>query len=169
MRKMTGSSVILFMLFHCIVIAQHISIQNSSAAPTANNFTYPQSIFVDSESGHIWVTDFDNHRVMRFDVSGLTSVDENPAILPQRYHLDQNYPNPFNPETQIRFTLQVSGFTTIKIFDLLGKEVATLVHQIEEAGVHTVSFNAARLPSGIYFYTLRSGSFSETKRMVFIK
>ncbi len=141
-----------------------------AATPTANNFTYPQSLFIDSQNGHVWVADFDNHRVLRFDVSTLTTVSKMHSISPpEQYVLAQNYPNPFNPVTRIGFTLFNSGFTSLKVFNLLGKEVATLVDHAKEAGIHTVTFDASRLPSGIYFYTIRSGTFVETKRMILLK
>lgn len=155
-----------------VMISFRISAQIHSlaAVPSANNFAYPQSLFIDSQNGHVWVADFDNHRIVRFDVSTLTMASEKHAsLLPEKYELDQNFPNPFNPATQIKFTLPLRGFTSLKIFDLLGKEVATLLSQSHESGSYTVSFDASRLRSGVYFYTLRSGTFVQTKRMVFLK
>lgn len=89
---------------------------------------------------------------------------------PLTYSLNQNYPNPFNPSTTIRFTVQVTGFTTLKVFDIMGKEVATLVNENLEAGVyHQITFNASGLSSGMYFYRLQSGKFVETKKMLLVK
>ena len=90
-------------------------------------------------------------------------------VLPAEYSLRQNYPNPFNPTTNIRFTIPTSNVTSLKIFDLLGKEVVTLLNEYKKAGEYTVPFNGALLPSGIYFYQLRSGNFTETKKMVLVK
>jgi hypothetical protein len=89
--------------------------------------------------------------------------------IPEKFSLLQNYPNPFNPTTNIKFTIPSSNFTSLKIFDLLGKEVAVLVNEKKDAGEYTIPFNAARLPSGIYFYQLRSGNFVEAKKMVLMK
>jgi hypothetical protein len=85
------------------------------------------------------------------------------------FALDQNYPNPFNPSTSITFSVPVAGKTTLKIYNLLGQEVATLVNGVIEAGTYSEQFNAAALPSGIYLYSLKAGMFSETKHMILIK
>ena len=85
------------------------------------------------------------------------------------FSLDQNYPNPFNPSTTIKFNLAKAGFATLKLYDVLGKEVASMLNSELEAGSHQVSFDASNLPSGTYFYTLTSGSFTETRKMMFLK
>ncbi|MDE3058555.1 MAG: right-handed parallel beta-helix repeat-containing protein [Bacteroidota bacterium] len=77
-----------------------------------------------------------------------------------------NYPNPFNPATTIRFTIQASGFTTLKVYDILGRDVATLVDEVLQVGPHSVAFDASRLSSGIYFYTLRGTGINETRKML---
>lgn len=101
---------------------------------------------------------------------GGTAVDEQGnATTPSSFVLSQNYPNPFNPSTTIRFSLPGYGFTSLKVYDVLGKEIATVVNGMYAAGVHNVEFNASNIPSGIYFYTLRSGSFVESKKMLLIK
>lgn len=91
------------------------------------------------------------------------------GVLPTEYSLMQNFPNPFNPATSIRFVLPVSGRTMLKVYDLLGREVAELVNERMEAGEYTVPFNAQKLTSGVYFYQLRSGMYVETKRMMLVK
>jgi hypothetical protein len=101
--------------------------------------------------------------------SGTTSVESSIGQTPQSYALHQNYPNPFNPTTVINFDLPVSGTISLKVFDLLGREVATLVDGRMEAGFHQVTFDASRLTSGVYFYRIQAGSFSETKRLVLLK
>jgi hypothetical protein len=85
------------------------------------------------------------------------------------YHLTQNYPNPFNPSTKIEYNIVKSGLVTLKIYNVLGKEVATLVNEVQNTGVKSVEFNAANFPSGVYFYTLVSGDFNDTKKMILIK
>ncbi len=83
--------------------------------------------------------------------------------------LEQNYPNPFNPITKIRFTIPEFGLTILKVHDILGNEIETLVNEEKSSGNYTVEFNAANLPSGVYFYRLNAGSFVETKKMVLMK
>jgi hypothetical protein len=83
--------------------------------------------------------------------------------------MSQNYPNPFNPSTKISYGIPVSDLVTLKIYDVLGKEVMTLVNQKQEAGNYQVEFNAASLPSGMYVYRIKSGNFVETKRMMLLK
>jgi len=87
----------------------------------------------------------------------------------KEYKLSQNYPNPFNPTTKINFAIPKSGFVTLKIYDILGREIKTLVNEIKQAGNYTVDFNASEFSSGVYFYRLEAGAFSETKRMLMIK
>lgn len=89
--------------------------------------------------------------------------------FPDGFCLHQNYPNPFNPSTTIRFTISELRFTTLKIYDLLGREVATLVNEEKSAGEYEVEFVGEALTSGIYFYQLRAGEYTETKKMVLIK
>jgi photosystem II stability/assembly factor-like uncharacterized protein len=104
-------------------------------------------------------------------IDGGVNVKQTSSQLPENFSLEQNYPNPFNPSTVIRYQLSVAGFTTLKVFDLLGKEVASLVNEKQSAGSYAVDFNSAEynIPSGIYFYTLNTGDFKETKKMVLIK
>ncbi|RPI19867.1 MAG: T9SS C-terminal target domain-containing protein [Ignavibacteriae bacterium] len=88
---------------------------------------------------------------------------------PQKYSLSQNYPNPFNPATKINYSLAVNGLVSIKIYDILGREVKQLVNEVQNAGQYNIEWNASDYPSGVYFYRIESGSFSETKKMMLIK
>ncbi len=99
-------------------------------------------------------------------ISSLTSVTD---IAPMEFALKQNYPNPFNPITTIRFQLPNDGHVSLKMVDVLGKVVATLVSEQKEAGTHQVQFDASKLASGMYFYRLTAGSFVATKSMMLIK
>jgi len=104
------------------------------------------------------------------DVSSpLTAVEGNKNELPTDYALYQNYPNPFNPTTVISYQLPVTSFVTLKVYDLLGREMATLVNEEIPAGEYEVEFNAPNLPSGIYFYQLKAGQYSETRKMVLLR
>ncbi|MGB5530577.1 MAG: T9SS type A sorting domain-containing protein [Ignavibacteriaceae bacterium] len=89
--------------------------------------------------------------------------------VPFSFSLEQNYPNPFNPSTKIKFTISDFGFVILKVFDVLGNEVATLVNEEKSAGEYEVEFNRKNLPSGIYFYRIQSGSFVDTKKMILLK
>jgi hypothetical protein len=90
--------------------------------------------------------------------------------IPVMFRLNQNYPNPFNPETMISYQIAKQSYITLKVFDVLGREVAVLVNGVEQAGYKSVNFNADKLVSGVYFYQLRVGNeFSDTKKMLLIK
>ncbi|MCB0747262.1 MAG: T9SS type A sorting domain-containing protein, partial [Ignavibacteriae bacterium] len=88
---------------------------------------------------------------------------------PNEYGLAQNYPNPFNPSTTISYTLPNSGFTKLSVYNSLGQEVQSLINDNQSAGTHTVNFNASNLPSGMYFYSLTSGNFTQTNKMILMK
>lgn len=99
----------------------------------------------------------------------ITGVEEVQGSVPESYQLKQNYPNPFNPTTNIEFTLLNSGFVSLKVYDVLGREVLTLLNEERPAGNYKATFDANNLPSGTYFYTLKSGEFSQTKKMLLTK
>ncbi|MBK8662803.1 MAG: T9SS type A sorting domain-containing protein [Ignavibacteriales bacterium] len=85
------------------------------------------------------------------------------------YQLSQNFPNPFNPSTTIRYSIPEAGVVTVKVFNILGKEVATLVNGYHQAGSFNVSFDASNLSSGVYLYQIEAGSFKATKKLTLIK
>lgn len=95
-------------------------------------------------------------------------IKENVSIA-KDYELFQNYPNPFNPTTTISYYIQKSGFVSLKVYDMLGKEVASLVNEVQTQGPKEISFNASSLSSGIYYYTISAGDFKDTKKMMLIK
>ena len=97
------------------------------------------------------------------------SVRELGGEKPAAFALEQNYPNPFNPSTLIRYSLPSTEQVSLKVFDMLGREVAVLVNARQAAGRYEVSFNAMNLPSGLYFYRLQAGSYSETRKMMLIR
>jgi hypothetical protein len=98
-----------------------------------------------------------------------TSLEDQPPSAPTQFALEQNYPNPFNPSTVIGFSLPARAFVRLKVFNLLGQEVASLVNATLNAGRHTSTFDASKLPSGFYFYRLTAGSLTGTKAMVVVK
>ncbi len=100
----------------------------------------------------------------------ITSVENDyHNALPKIFELQQNYPNPFNPITRIFFSLPTDGFTMLKVYDILGREIVTLINEEKSAGTYSVNFDASNLASGIYFYSIIAGKFSETKKMVLAK
>lgn len=98
-----------------------------------------------------------------------TGVNEIWDTTPDEFSLSQNYPNPFNPNTKIKFTIKEKGLVNSKVYDILGREISTLVNDVKSQGLYDVDFNAAGLSSGIYFYSLQSGSNVESKKMILIK
>ena len=101
----------------------------------------------------------------------LTSVHPTGNTVPDKYSLSQNYPNPFNPETNLEFGISELGFVSLKVYDVVGNEIATLVNETKPAGSYNYQFSTVnyQLSSGIYFYRLETGDFSETKRMILLK
>lgn len=89
--------------------------------------------------------------------------------LPEKYSLSQNYPNPFNPSTVIQFSIARAGYVTLKVFNILGQEVASLVNEEMPAGSYKYEFDASRLSSGVYFYKIQAGSFGQTMKMILLK
>jgi hypothetical protein len=96
-------------------------------------------------------------------------VDENGVEIPDTFTLLQNYPNPFNPSTHIRYVVPERSFVSVRVYNILGAQVAVADEGDRDAGVHEVTFDAARLPSGEYFVRMTSGSFTETKKMLVLK
>jgi len=91
------------------------------------------------------------------------------AEIPSAFNLKQNYPNPFNPSTKINFTLEKTGFVTLKVYNLLGETIAILLNGVMKAGKHEATFYGENFKSGIYFYTLTSGSKQTTKKMLLLR
>jgi hypothetical protein len=101
--------------------------------------------------------------------SGGTGVATSPVATPKTFALNQNYPNPFNPSTNFTYTVGKQGFVSLKVYNVLGQEVASLVNEVKQAGSYPATWNAAGFGSGIYFCKLQSGSFMETKKMILMK
>ena len=118
----------------------------------------------------------------RYPNANVTGIENINAVLTNGFNLEQNYPNPFNPRTKISYSIPTSPslplltkervgvrFVTLKVYDILGKEVVVLVNEEQPAGVYELNWNAANLPSGIYFYQLTAGDFIQTKKMILLK
>jgi hypothetical protein len=122
--------------------------------------------FGETDQYQMYVDDFTFTDLLFAAVEDSNEVNVN---APVTYSLDQNYPNPFNPSTVISYQLPVSGLVSLKVYDVLGNEVITLVNQEKPVGNYEVNFNASSLASGIYYYQLRAGSFVQTKKMLYLK
>ena len=117
------------------------------------------------------------HREIPVYGKGKKPVSVENETQPSKFELSQNYPNPFNPSTTIKYSIPAVGDANfasptnvrLTVYDALGREVATLVNQKQAPGNYSVQFNANNLPSGIYFYTLRAGDFTATKKMILMK
>lgn len=104
------------------------------------------------------------------DTSGaLVGIEEEVTQIPTKFLLSQNYPNPFNPSTKISYSLPKTGFVRLKIYDMLGREVQTLVNEFQSIGYYTTDFDADKLSSGIYLYRLQMGNFTATKKMLLLR
>jgi len=101
--------------------------------------------------------------------TSLTNVMTVNTSIPDKFYLSQNFPNPFNSVTNLEFGIPKSEFVSLKIYDMLGKEISILINEQKNAGQYIIRFDDSELPSGIYFYTLRTGEFIETKRMILLK
>jgi aminopeptidase N len=166
---------------------------NQSVNTNPSYFTMPVQIKLNTSLGDTIVTLFNNAQTQNFQfqvIGNPTSIVFDPGnwILknntvitevedfsqPLNYSLEQNYPNPFNPATKIKFTISDFGFTSLKVYDVLGNEVATLVNEEKPAGTYEVEFNVAQvskpeITSGVYFYKIESGNYTETRKMILLK
>ena len=125
--------------------------------------------FIDSEVNSAGIY---SYRLKQIDNDGkfeYSKVIEVDLGSPMNYELSQNYPNPFNPSTTIRFSVSESSFINLSIFNSLGEKIEELVNEVKEPGVHTIEFFAQNLPSGTYFYTIKSNDFANTKKMILVK
>jgi len=156
----------------------HVQPKLSSGGMVTFQFTYTapsivgqQTLFANgnsvnfngANSGDSW--NFASNKIINI----VEPTDVNYESLMSSYKLSQNYPNPFNPSTVISWQLPVGSQQTLKIFDVLGNEVATLVNEWREAGNHSVNFDASGLASGIYYYKLTASGFSSTKKMILLR
>jgi hypothetical protein len=137
---------------------------------TAYNKTYSPANELDSTIVNVNMTNGnESWYAYAVDTSATTGIIQSKNTILNDYGLYQNYPNPFNPSTVISYQVASIGKVNLKVFDLLGREVAMLVNEVKSAGNYKVTFNAANLPSGVYFYMLQAGKYAETKKLVLIK
>jgi len=126
-----------------------------------------QPFFINSLTGYILCS---NQKILKTITGGLTDVQNaNSQNIPNTFSLSQNYPNPFNPKSVINYELQFTGLAKLKVYDVLGNEVAVLVNEKKNAGSYSIEFDGNGFASGVYFYKLEAGDFAETKRMILLK
>ena len=157
----------MFIVIHKIKVSDFTIVETINAP----GGSYPNGLTWDGQ--YLWVANNDSDSLYQLDVSGGTPV-ESEEVLVEKFYLAQNYPNPFNPSTKIRFTISDLRFTILKVYDVLGNEIATLVNEEKPAGEYEVEFSShsgegRNLSSGIYFYQLRAGSFIQTKKMILLR
>jgi ligand-binding sensor domain-containing protein len=141
-----------------------------SAYDTANSILpnkYVRALAVDRK-GNKWIGTLNGLAV--FNETGIVeSAKDDPAYIPSHFELSQNYPNPFNPTTTFKFSIANSQLTILKIYDVLGREVATLTNEVKQPGTYTVQWDASAQPSGVYLCRLQSGFNMQTSKMILIK
>jgi len=103
------------------------------------------------------------------NLSGVTGIENKPSNVPEQFILNQNYPNPFNASTSIVFSLPTANKVRLQLFNILGQEVATFVNDHLSAGIHTFQWKADNMSTGVYYYTLITGSCYKTKKMLLLK
>ena len=145
--------------------------KNYYVSDISEDFIY--DVKLDQEN-NIYVTGISSGINSAFDFATIkysqtTEIIQISNNIPDGFFLNQNYPNPFNPSTNLEFEISKSGFVTLKVFDLLGNEVKILVNEIKPAGSYSVKFDGSSLSSGIYFYSLTAGNFTDRKKMILLK
>uniref|UniRef100_A0A832G864 ScyD/ScyE family protein n=1 Tax=Ignavibacterium album TaxID=591197 RepID=A0A832G864_9BACT len=142
-------------------------IHNGTVDTLISDMPRPSGMVFDA-NGNLYITSFSQDNILKVTNLPTDVEDENNSVV-NNFSLEQNYPNPFNPSTSIQYRLSSLSNVSLKIYDILGNEVATLVNEEKPAGVYEVNFNASGLSSGIYFYKLQAGSFMDTKKMILMK
>jgi choice-of-anchor B domain-containing protein len=132
-----------------------------------NSFNGVWGVFM-FPSGKIIASDRNTGLYVFRPVLGPTGI-ENQNSIPESFELKQNYPNPFNPTTRIEYNLPNDSYVTIKVFDVTGRQIAILADEYKRAGNYNLSFDAGRLSSGVYYYNIEAGSFTESKKMILVK
>ncbi len=140
------------------------NVNGNGTSSIVNNYSYTdRNLATGSYSYRLKQVDF-NGNFEYFNLNNEVNIG-----TPSAYALSQNYPNPFNPSTTINFDLPTDGNVSLKLYDMSGKEVATLVNEVRAAGYYSVNFNASQLTSGVYFYSISADNFTATKKMLLVK
>ncbi len=149
----------------------NVGVSNETAAGNKIVFMSYDPLAVNSSPAYTWygfASEAPQVQALHWFEADVVGVDEE-STLPEVYKLSQNYPNPFNPTTVISYSIPEKADVTLKVFNLLGQQVATLVNGVQNVGTHEVNFNASNMASGVYFYTIKAGQFTSTRKMMLIK
>ena len=111
----------------------------------------------------------ENYLQKKFNTTVTGIEDSQNKNIPEKFTLYQNYPNPFNPATTIKYSIPKASFVTLKVYDILGREINTLVNKEQKVGVYKIQFNSNKLSSGVYFYKITAGNFVNTKKFIILK
>jgi DNA-binding beta-propeller fold protein YncE len=128
----------------------------------------PSGLGYNSRDNILGVTNYDGNRIDLIDLE-TTDVEYEKSSIPGGFQLEQNYPNPFNPTTTIDYSVPSRSFVTLKVYDVLGNEIATLVSEVKSTGSYTTEYSAINLTSGIYFYQMKAGTYIATNKMLLLK
>ena len=151
--------------YNCIKIS-NTNTDNTGTLIFCEYDYYARGIGLIKDERTLPISDIHTDELIEYSTTG---VNDAVIKIPQIFSLSQNYPNPFNPTTTINYSVPKSGFVTIKVYDLLGREAAILVNEQKNAGNYEAKLNGSNLSSGVYLYQLRSGSFLQTKKLVLMK
>ncbi|MBN2092988.1 T9SS type A sorting domain-containing protein [candidate division KSB1 bacterium] len=177
MKKMKFISIVLSLVFMLIFqeyINAQYQIQQSvfgNGGTPMNNSNFRIRGTVSQPVIGVINTQSDIHKIGFWYLTGSTStgIESISDLLPKEFKLEQNYPNPFNPGTIIEFALPKSAFITLKVYNLLGEEIITLVAENRSAGIHKINWDANRLASGVYMYRLEAEKFVQFKKLILIR
>jgi len=155
-----------------VVASVHDTVSEGDTMSLLISFT-PDTTIVMSYYDTLCILSNSIYPLTKVPLSGIiaipTSVLQNSFDIPKNFSVSQNYPNPFNPATVINYQLPVNSFVTLKVYDMLGREVANLINARKNAGYYNVTFSVDHLPSGVYFYRLQAGSYIQTRKLVLLK
>ena len=126
---------------------------------------YYWRVYVQNQYGASYFQD----TAFQFKTTVVSDVKNESPAAPDHFVLSQNYPNPFNPSTMIQYEIPSERLVTLKVYNLIGQEVATLVNEVKAPGGYAAEWNAEGMPSGVYFYKMQAGEFASTKRMMLLK
>ena len=166
-KSVTGSTFMFWEEYQDSVSSEWINCKNTKTMPEGT--AYIQAVIVIHAADSVPIASYGIDDVRLINNGIPVGIADNIITIPIEYALNQNYPNPFNPSTIIKYSLKNPGKVSLKVFNLLGQEVATLVNEFKNTGNYEFNFNARNLASGVYVYQLQSGAFVDVKKMVLIK
>ncbi|MGD1044307.1 MAG: phospholipase D-like domain-containing protein [Bacteroidota bacterium] len=150
--------------------AQYVITGSHNWTSSAENVNNENALIINSPRlANLYLQEFSNRYTAAGGSDVLLGVKEVQKNIPQFYDLSQNYPNPFNPTTNIQFQIPISGLVSIKVFDILGREVAILMNEVKSVGIYQITWNASTLPSGVYFYRVQTGTSTSVKKAMLLK